>query len=426
MNVKLKILAGGYFFVFLTIYASHNYLHEMYKNVSKMSSERYALMDLLFIVKFFGAAFISNLADRTMKHSRILLICIVGYIFFFFLSLKSDIIFNIGQKFWLTITCRVLSFFFLSGVFPLLDVMCLNYLEEIDQVQACYGRIRMASCLGHSLGTLSAKIGNNIANIDSKESMPLYFTSIFGVFCFIFIWITFDIFKAKNKVNNQILHTSFNERLRKNIRHVKKLFSINILVFFTAVILQGIYRQAISNYLETHFKNNGILREKSAIIFAIRCIPEALMLYVTPFVEQSIGIYWMFFISIIFGITRPLIYGFGLKFIFKSGITYPMIYALECSKGIFSALFSYSASKIVKEMASQETKSLAQGLYNGCYSGIAPFISGIICLLYFNAVSKKSGDPKMDIIFSFVGILGAIGLFFAFALICLRKKKVLL
>lgn len=423
MDGRLKIIGGGYFFVFLCVYAAHNYMQKMNEDLNNIKPDKYAIFDILYVIKFLGAFLLSNIADRTQKHTQILLLGLFGYLFFLYLVFYGHGDSSDGFSFVLIMLYRSASIFFLSGVFPILDVVCLNYLESIDKERVWYGRVRMASCAGHSLGALSVKVGDKIAKEHYQPAIPLFFTGLFGSICLLFVWITFDVFKTEKTLPDKTKVLSLKEKLRNNFKYINDIFTVDIMLLLIAVILQGIHRQAISSYLEAYYNDFKIERKKIAVIFAVRCLPEAFMLYITPYCEKLMGIYWMFFLGIIFGIARPLAYAFVPLGKYSNFTLMTLIYSLEISKGIFSALFSYSVSKIVKEITTNKTKSVAQGLYNGCYSGLAPAISGVLCFFILKMRTFPFGLSKERFLFMVTGVLGAIGLIFVFVLIGRRKIK---
>jgi len=207
------------------------------------------------------------------------------------------------------------------------------------------------------------------------------------------------------------------------------LFSVTLLILITVVLLQGIHRQAISTFLLAYFKTSNIDTKNASAIFAMRCLPEALMLFLTPYFENFFGIYWMLFIGVFFGISRPLLYSVIELNKFDESSIKIFAYILEFLKGIFSGLFGYAGSKLLKKLSTKNTRTLAQGLFNGCYNGLAPFISGLIGYLYFDKEENEANINKdLRGFFLFTGFLGAIGLCMIFILIyreitaSIRKK----
>jgi MFS family permease len=100
-----------------------------------------------------------------------------------------------------------------------------------------------------------------------------------------------------------------------------------------------------------------------------------------------------------------------------------LAYSLEISKGVFAALFGYAGSKLTKEYSTPKTRALAQGIFNGCYSGFAPFIAGVIGynLLGSSSLTYKGSDLRG--LFIFTGTLGSIGLLLICVLIVRDSLK---
>lgn len=423
MDGKTRIIAGLYFFVFITVYSAHNYMQMMNKELNNIEEKKHGLLDILSLIKFIGAFLISNIADRTGKYGHIIGVGLGGYVVFLYLMFNGHGYSSSGFYLVLIIFYRSFSIFFLSGVFPVLDAVCFEHLDKINKLKEWYGRLRISSCLGHSLGTLSVKYGTKIANEASRAAIPLYMTCIFGMFSILYVWIVLDFLKPEKRLPSVAVRLSFREKMSRNWVHIKEIITLDFVLLLVAILLQGIHRQAVSTYQEKYFETINIDRSQTSTIFAVRCLPEAIMLFITPYFEMAIGIYWMFFLAVIFGFSRPLIYAF-LNFEKWSQLKIKiLIYFVEILKGIFSALFSYSASKIVKELNTPVNKSTAQGLYNGFYSGLAPVISAFICYVVYDWDAKWN-ESNERMIFGITGFLGALGLIFIFILTVRKKMKI--
>lgn len=140
---RLLILGTANFFINLCVYSAHNYMFKIIQMNTKLTEKQYSVLDMFLFVKFIGAFFWTNLADRTKKHQMIIIIGLLGYAFFFCAlkwapkCMKAE-----GLNFF-TYFYKSVSVFFLSGVFATMDALTLDFLEKKNQERKWYGRIKM-------------------------------------------------------------------------------------------------------------------------------------------------------------------------------------------------------------------------------------------------------------------------------------------
>jgi len=256
---------------------------------------------------------------------------------------------------------------------------------------------------------------------ERDNTTPIRLSLLFAFIGATHILLTFGmIMKKKPKVEKT--KEPLNVRIKKNMSSIKKIFSVSLALLLLSITLQGIHRQALTSFFELYTKECGLERKHISYAFVVRVFPEASMLFLTPRIDKAIGTYWMIFIGIFFGVFRPIFYScvdqnnlseFGLKC---------AIYACEISKGVFSGLFNYSCSKLVKDMSTKETRSLAQGLYAGCYSGMAPCIQGMIAYAMLEQPKLTIQGSNVRFLFLFTGILGLVG-FIPMVMLIMKKIR---
>ncbi|KAM0675874.1 hypothetical protein GVAV_000650 [Gurleya vavrai] len=417
------ILGIAYFLINWCVYSAHNYMLVIISHNTNLTPKQYSILDILQIIKFFGAFFWTNLADRTKKHSLIISVGLVGYaVFFSAFRFAPKCLEAKGLNFF-TFFYKGVSTFFLSSVFATMDAFVLEYLEQKGKERKLYGRIKMFSCIGHgfahiALRQLEKLVGDNLEKGMCSIILTLaiaFLAAFFISFFFMRVNVIFEK-KIKNK-------DSFSKKLKKNFGYIKELIGINLILLICFITLQGIHRQSVTTYLELYYIESNLQKSEISVIFAIRCLPELGMYFLTPLIDKAIGMHWMLFASACFGIFRPISYSFIHLGDYSNKKKTIWVYGLEVSKGIFSALFGYAASKLVKEISTPNTKSLAQGIYNGCYSGFAPCISGILgyYLLGTDIFLVQNSDVRG--LYLLTGLLGGCGILFMIALIVRKVKE---
>ncbi|KAM0687867.1 hypothetical protein COBT_000882 [Conglomerata obtusa] len=421
--MKSIIIFGiGYFLINWCVYSAHNYMYTIISNNTTLSPKKYSILEILLIIKLFGAFFWTNLADRTKKHKMILVIGLLGYAIFFSAFRYAPECMKAVQLNIFTIIYRSFSIFFLSAVYATMDAFVLEVLEQEGKERKNYGLIKMIGCLGHGFAHLVLR------SVEKKyESLKggyaaILLTIIVAVSCAAYIFISFSFLKLNKEVKIKS-NDSFKKKVKKNFKYINELLTVNLFLFIGSITLQGIHRQSVATYLEDYYKKSGFNDADVKKVFAIRTAPEFVMYFATSYIDKFIGIYWMMFFSILFAIVRPLSYAYIHLENYTKSTADAWVIGLELMKGIFSALFGYSSSKLVKEISPEKTKSLAQGLVNGCYSGFAPAISGVLgyFLLGTDLIVFKGSDIRG--IFLFTGGLGAFGLLLMIVLIFRNKKE---
>lgn len=418
---RILILGVAYFLINSCVYSAHNYMLKIISASNNLTPKQFAVLDMLLIVKFLGSFFWTNMADRTRMHRAIIAIGLMGYAIFLSMfyfapdSMKAD-----GLNFY-TILYYSMFTFFLSAVYATLDAFCLEYLESKEKEKKLYGRIKLFGCAGHSFAPLCLAIFANDTNNKKDNITPIINSLIFAALGSLHIIFTFGILvKGKSvKVKNR---DPLKKRIQKNMTNIKKMFSLSLALLLLSVTLQGIHRNVVSTYLEMYADECKISRKKLSCAFAVRFIPEATMLYLTCPIDNAIGTQWMIFIGILFGIFRPLLYSFMNPVSMPESVFSCLIFLSEISKGCFSGLFNYSCSKLVKDLSTRNTKSLTQGLFNGCYSGLAPCLAGIIVYLLIESPTLKIQGSNIRFLFFSTSVLGIIGVI-PMVILIMRKRK---
>ncbi|EJW03879.1 hypothetical protein EDEG_01832 [Edhazardia aedis USNM 41457] len=407
MLANIWYIGISYFLIYFCVYTSHNYVTKIIAPAADLDDAQVSILDMLVLVKFFSAFIWGNIADRTRKYRIIISSGLIGFAAFLslFQFARGTYFAAIRINKW-TIIYKLTSNIMLSSVFSMIDVLAIEYLENIGHFKRWYGRIKIFSTLGHASAHLSVWFVKEKLGYGPGQSIiwTLFIALVGGPFIYFSME---NIEKSRKKKEKSVM--SFSEKCKKNFKYAKEVFTIELLLLVITITLQGIPRQSLTTYLA------AVLSKKSSggvyLKFAIRCIPEAFMLYLTPYIEERIGIYWMWIVGILFGILRPISYGL-VNLDKLSHMNHEIVsYSLEISKGVFSALFGYAGSKIAKEIFTDNTRSIAQGIFLGCYSGLAPFLSGLIGYIIlrgnFNYFKK---DDLIKGVFLFTGVLAAMGL----------------
>ncbi|ELQ75384.1 Major Facilitator Superfamily (MFS) [Trachipleistophora hominis] len=398
MDCRLLSLFMISFFLYASIYAVHNFMFQIVKETGVIDKKKYCLLQLLYIFKFAGVVIFCNLGDRKGIHRYLVAINVVLYSVSILALYNLSSIASLRLRKAFVILTIVSSYIFISGTFPLLDSLTYNYLEHegLDVRQS--GRVRMGGALGNMFVQVvcsllqycfsrrlrgeGTKNRENVINI----SCNLFFSAGTALIALLF---------APNYVlGKKVIHAP------KKAWKVKKIFTdlislLNpLLVLYTLAVLgQGIDRAGISTFLSKYLENKGIERSYVHVLFFCRCIPEILIYGLSQQIESVLGMNTMFLLSVIISSSRSFFYS-SYNFNNSPGTLKAITVIAEIFKGFYSSFFNYCGLRIFRSFATDDTLSLAQGIFNGTYNALSYFTFAF--LGYFLVDYEKAGQPDAD------------------------------
>ncbi|KAF7684123.1 hypothetical protein TCON_0683 [Astathelohania contejeani] len=384
MEIKTVVLCGViYLFLTASIYTAHNFMEPITNEATGGSLSQFGLFDMFGIVKFFGAFFWTNLADRTKGGTIIGSICLIGYsLFFTLLGYAPDFMKARGLNLWTVLYFFCLNFF-LSGCYPIAEYLFLEVLESTENIQKYYGKIRIGFPIGSIIAHGTQILLKEILG-DRKDNLYNYVaTGVYAAMATCMYFLLHIQIQQRDKKSNSKVKTKYTD-IQINYSAIKKLFTFDIILLMLMSILQGIPRSSVATYLTEYQKQNKVTKSKARVLLMIRLIPEVSMLYLISYFEKFIGYKILLGIGLILGTLRPFLLGFvDIKWF--NGYDGGFWIMMEIIKAVFSAFFGYSSSRCYKEKSNETNCSLAQGVASGCYNGMGAFISGFIAFFFLDS-----------------------------------------
>ncbi|KAF7684124.1 hypothetical protein TCON_0684 [Astathelohania contejeani] len=422
MKHKFIILYGTiYLFLTATIYTAHNYREPIANKTINVSLSEFGLFDMFGIIKFFGAFFWTNLADRTGRGFIIGSICLSGYfIFFILLECAPDFMKAYGLNFWTVIYFFLLNFF-LSGCYPITEYILLEILGSKENIKKYYGKIR----IGIPIGSLIAHATQLFMRyVFGKRNDNLYNytgTGLYGIITILTYWILYTQV-SKGKFNTTEKFKSRCSDINLNYSSIKTFFTFDIILLIIMSITQGIPRCAVETYLTKFQMNNKVSEEKTRFFLILRLIPEVSLLYMTPYLEGLIGYKAILGLGLVSGVLRPLLLALiDIEWFNEYSIFFWV--AMEIIKAVFSTFFYYGSPRSYNEKSNADNRSLAQGIASGCYNGLGSFISGSIAFLFLDSKWILYQNSQLRGLFLVTGLIAFCGLLSYLVFILKNEKK---
>lgn len=425
--MKLSLMHSTFLanlFLYATIYTTNNFIKEIYRSKLEVKNSRTSLLDMFTVLKLFTSWRISALVGRYQVHILVVIISLVSYC-----SLLCGILIwpeiIKGYKYSvLDIPITLFLFDFLirmteSGMFPTMEVLILHVSNTESQNPKTFGMMRLSNAFGRFLAYAFSTFLTNTFSISQNASF-VFGLIILGLTTAALLVYTLSL---KIKIQSKVKETSplgFFESFWKIASS-----SFGIVLFFIA--LQGITRTALSSYQTAQADKSKSGSAKKFYLF--RCVPEILAGFTTSYFEQLVGVRWMAVIGGVLAISKGVGYAYfpmGNDTKFKNEwINTIYKFGLEIPKAIASAYIGYSCTRLNAYFNVPELRTYAQGLYNGAYSGLGAFLSGIFGFFYIR--DPVSGDDQSVIdaefsaffkVVSFLSFIGVIPMIF----LALRTK----
>ncbi|KAF7684242.1 hypothetical protein TCON_0565 [Astathelohania contejeani] len=421
METKLIYCVFIYIFGTAMIYSSHNIMELILLQKTGLTSSQFGVYDMMSLIKFFSSFGWVYLAYKTGKYILTGAITCIGFCLCFCLVNYAPECMKARQlNFWCIIYIFGMNIFE-SGIFPLMDFLVLEMLETPERIARDYGRLRMANPIGNALTYTLQLYGKNISDKIAEDNISFILTILFTIL----VSISYFLLSNEVKRNNLKIKGEKSKHLKtiENVYSISKLFTYPIILLMVLCITHGVARRGITSYLSDFMKRLKYSKDKILYMLMLRIAPEIIMLFCTRYFEYIFGTMTILGIAILFGISRPLIFGLSDEKTIKYFGVFFFIFQ-EINKSVFAAFFGYSTSKLFNEFSENCNHSLAQGINSACYNGMGPFISGVIA--YF---SLKNDIDVFDIkylqqFFIIIGIISFMGSFSYLLLLLYSKRKV--
>jgi hypothetical protein len=363
-----------YFLLNMAVYSVYHFGPPYLKKVWNIPDAELSFLSILTAFSFIGSILWTSLADR-YKFYKSLLIFLTIFFALSFTALEfpfikilfmcddlSDI--SVKAKFRRTAGVSIfylLTSFFISGLYPLLDNKIFQILTENGaNDKNLYGRQRLWGAVGQ------ACIGLILGKMIEYFGFPALFGSLlicsllFCLFVITFTPSTPPMAKLKNASSKGSWKLFFKD--------------IEFLIFLLLVALGGFGRAIVGNfltiYLGEYFKmSNG----SQGLVLFTRVAPEIIFFFLSKSIIRKIGPVRTLLLALFTGCLRVGIYAFLPIRVGLGNVSL----GVELLKGVNNALLLTAGAHLAHDLAPPNCGALAQGVFVGVHGNIATALAGL-------------------------------------------------
>ncbi|PJF19934.1 hypothetical protein PSACC_00238 [Paramicrosporidium saccamoebae] len=294
-------------------------------------------------------------------------------------------------------SCYLLSNFFTSAFFPLLDNRVFVILSKDPRFsKELFGRQRLFGTLGQSLIQLAT--GKAFRSI-GFDAMFLYLIASAVVFILL---IQFGI---PNEASPSPLKDDKKGSLLAGSR--KLLWTFDFPFFLLILLIASTTRGVAGNFLPQYYSTVMKLSPwELSLMMQTRLFTELATFFFSKQIIQCIGVGWMLFIAQFSGFLRVFAYSVIPP-------TYPWTRApllIELLKGVNNACLTSAGIQYIHDSAPVGTEATAQGFYSGVHSYLANATAGLFSGWVLFA--HKEDPNAYYALFSYTALLAATGIIF--------------
>lgn len=395
----LWLLSFSYFFSNACLYSSHNFRQYLLEEYMKIDASSYGLIEILSLLKFVGSIGSTHIAER---YNLSVLIAVVST--FLFISSLKGISQDISMP--LKYVLLVVNIVSEASILPVIDGETLKIMDFYG-VEKKFNIVRMSSAAGHSLIYIFNYALKNFAGYSDRECIVTT-TLGGGVMTILALGTVFMIVYRRNlckrrleKSGRESAQAAAAQPLGKEA-YIFNFMRKEYILVILCVILSGLSRTVLQGYLTAYIKR--ICPDKEVfVLYFVRSISEMGMWYAASWLSDRMSVELLFPLSIFVGAVRSCSYAFIDE---KSRYIHIYPYLIELLKSFYSAMFIFSSIRLANKYSNPKHEGLAQGVFTGFYSGLAPSVSGIIS--YFVLYDIKDDISRLKSLFFLVGSLGII------------------
>lgn len=377
-----------YFFVHIMLYASHNYRQIMLEEAFGMTTREFSFIEMASVVKILASFGGTWICQQNVRPLFVAMLATMGFVLTLALAITQ-----VFPNKAVNISLFMLHITFDSAVLPIIDAECLTLLEK-HGITKKFGVIRMFSTLGHAAAyLLNTLLADLVPGNTGICKIILANTVCFGFFSFITLFYAAWSLEAP-VVRRRALVSQMD-------RGLLSLFSLPFSLFLLCVLGIGLSRSSLQSYLTKYLVITRGCKSEKEYIYFFRTMVELFVWSFVIWVGDRVSHESIFTAAILLGSTRALCYATNLK---SQRINRILPYAAESLKSAYSALFIFAATNLAHKYSRlSKYKVFAQGLLTGVYSGLAPFLAGV---LRYTVPSQ----PELEVLRSLFLTVGAIGL----------------
>jgi len=280
----------------------------------------------------------------------------------------------------------------------MLDTLGINHLKNNGQSDKFY-IVKIFSTFGHMVAYIPGiLIGDNsyfkLLKEMEVEGLRNILGALYGIIAIIIVYVSgisytkkYDSKIDKSRINNHEHSTEF--ETRPLMKKLKSLLISPYFFFIIAVLSQGINRSTTTALLRVFQKRIGFSLASSNLIAIARLTLEIIVYFTLGRFKNPKYIYYFFSFCVFVANIRPLLIFTANPTDLKTMMRIKFMSA-EVAKALFSSFYSFSSVRIAENLAGSDSKTLAQGIATGIYSGFGSVPYVIIGLLVYNIDFKSA------------------------------------
>ncbi|KAI5134452.1 hypothetical protein NEAUS06_1092 [Nematocida ausubeli] len=416
-----------YFFIHIVIYSSHNYRETIAKEIFELSSKEYSLVEMISVIKLGGSITSTYISQKYIRPLIVTLMSTCAFI----LTLAILINKMVTDK-RLVVLLGCIHIVADSAILPTIDSECLAVLNSRNIGQK-YSKIRVFSTIGHSITYIINIAIQKIVQENTLSRSIFLNTLLFGaiaISCIVFsiVNVEREVIEVLEKQAEVVSTNSGNSEsvvaenakessafsivlngiiypfrlAAENVMFILQMFNKNYATLILCAMGSGISRSSLQSYLSEYLRETRSSKGEQGYIYFVRTICELFVWSIVIWLGDRVTLEVLLTVGISLGATRSLLYSFMP--------TNPLIraflpYIAELFKSAYSALFIYVAVKLAHKFSKPHQRTLAQGMFTGVYSGLAPFLAGILSYNVFSSTERTELQNK-ERLFRIAGLCG--------------------
>ncbi|KAI5188382.1 hypothetical protein NECID01_0013 [Nematocida sp. AWRm77] len=385
-----------YFFIHLVLYSSHNYRETLFETVFRVDKNNYFYVEMMSGLKLVATVMYPYMCKGKLRPLLLSALC-TGM---FMVSLTL-LILNVFENQPVKVFLGVMYLVSDAVILPTIDSECLCYLSR-HETTSKFSKIRIFAAIGQALiYPTNYGLQRYFGDVYGLDRAILTSTNLFGCFALMCFARLLLITEPSHKAS---VHKTASSSSIWSV--FSPLRSPSYLIIMLCTLGIGISRTSFQSYLTTYLQKTRTNKNEHFLIYFLRTVLEMFVWSIVIWLKERVSLEFLFPLSLLLGSLRCLLYTINFS---NPHVLFIVPYAAEMLKSVFSSLFIYVTTRLAFKYSDANAKTFALSGFTGVYSGLAPFIAGVLSYSIFYGyipVQASSREEKIKVLFSTVGWIG--------------------
>lgn len=401
-----------YFLIHIVLYSSHNYRELLTRDVFGIGKKHYSYVEMISVIKLLATVGCTQICGHRVRP----LLATTISIGILMLSVAL-LILQVFKHSYLNIGLGLLYLMADSVVIPTVDAECLALLHQYEMT-AKYSRIRIFSTIGQALVyPINYLLQVHLFQEASLLKTVLTSTLVFGALSI--VGFVYTLMTVDPVVSDQPKPVG-----RKTNYSFSLLGRPAYLLIMVCTLGIGISRTSFQSYLTTYLNHTRGNDKEQYLIYFLRTLSELFVWSVVIWLRERASLEMLFPLSLFLGSLRCILYTIDFQ---QPQLVLVTPYLAEILKAVFSPLFIYVSTRLAFKYAEESERTFALGLFTGVYSGLAPFVAGVLSFTIFSVYEDKlPRHAQIERLFSVVGWIGFLATFCGLYFYLRRRQRKLI